>query len=132
MKTILIADDEQDILEVLNFILEARGYQVVTAANGKDAYALLESQQIDLIISDYMMPVMNGLELHARIQANPDYRCIPFILISAFPNEMSNERIQVLPKPFDIDHLVTEVTKALQASPSVAMAGQANCPDMAV
>ena len=113
MKTILIADDEQDILEVLAFIMEAQGYRVVTAANGRDAYALLESQHIDLVISDYMMPIMNGMELHARLRAHPEHHHLPFILISAFTSEVSNEPLQVLPKPFNIDHLVAEVAKAL-------------------
>lgn len=113
MKTIMIADDEHDILEVLSFVLASQGYQVATAANGNQAYEILQSRHIDLIISDYMMPGMNGIELHAKVRNHPELYTLPFILISAFPCGVSDDSIRVLSKPFDIEHLLGEVAEAL-------------------
>lgn len=113
MKTIMIADDEQDILEILAFVLDAQGYEVATAANGNEAYALLQIRHIDLIISDYMMPGMDGIELLAKVRNHPEHHGLPFILISAFPCGVSDDSIRVLSKPFDIERLLGEVAEAL-------------------
>lgn len=113
MKTIMIADDEHDILEVLAFVLNAQGYEVATAGNGNEAYALLQSTHVDLIISDFMMPGMNGMELHAKVRDHPEHKNLPFILISAFPCGVSDNSIRVLSKPFDVERLLKEVAEAL-------------------
>ena len=79
-RTILIAEDDQDIVELLRLYLENEGYQVVTAGDGRAAYQLMEQQTVDLALVDIMMPQMNGYEL---IRAIREKHNIPVIILSA-------------------------------------------------
>jgi two-component system, OmpR family, alkaline phosphatase synthesis response regulator PhoP len=82
-KTILVADDESHILHVVSVKLSNAGYRVLTATDGKEALELALSEHPDLIITDYQMPQMSGLELCARLQENPSAANIPAILLTA-------------------------------------------------
>ena len=78
--TILIAEDDKDIVNLLKLYLESNGYRVITAENGAEAYAVIRTQKIDLAVLDIMMPEMDGYELTAKIRQ--DYR-FPIIFLSA-------------------------------------------------
>lgn len=78
--TILIAEDDKDIVNLLKLYLESNGYRVITAKNGAEAYAVIRTQKIDLAVLDIMMPEMDGYELTAKIRQ--DYR-FPIIFLSA-------------------------------------------------
>ena len=67
-KQILIADDSESIREVLAFILENSGYQVLQARDGLDALKYFDGRSIDLLITDYHMPNLNGLELTVQVR----------------------------------------------------------------
>lgn len=79
--TLLIAEDDQDIVEVLKMYLENLGYHVLTAANGEDAYRILQGQSVDLCIFDIMMPKMNGFQLIKKARENK--ASMPIIVLSA-------------------------------------------------
>lgn len=81
-ESILIVDDNEDILEFLSEVLGGT-YQVYVALNGLEALKLLDSQMISLIISDIMMPEIDGFELCGTVKANVDYCHIPIILLTA-------------------------------------------------
>ncbi len=83
MTLILVVDDEVSIVELLSMFLEATGYQVMKAYNGQKALDCLASARPDVVISDVMMPVLDGRELCRRMQADPRYRSIPIVLMSA-------------------------------------------------
>ena len=83
MKTIMVVDDEFDLLTVWRLLLEQVGYAVVTAPNGAAALELIRHARPDLILCDCMMPVMSGPELCAALFDDPDLRTIPIILCSA-------------------------------------------------
>lgn len=68
---ILLVDDESDIVRTLQFRLQAAGYEVLTAANGAEAMEMINDEPVDLILSDFMMPEMNGIELTRTIRSNP-------------------------------------------------------------
>ncbi len=87
--TILVADDNDDLRNYLKDLLLSR-YNVITANDGMRAYERAISEQPDLIISDIVMPEMNGIELCSRVKANPDTNRIPVLLITA-RNLMSTE-----------------------------------------
>lgn len=80
---ILVVDDNPDKLSLLETALSLAGYQVHTAKDGDEALAFIESYQPDLVITDVMMPRMNGYELAERIRANPQTRFIPVIMQTA-------------------------------------------------
>ena len=82
-KLILVVDDEFDVLSAYTMLFEYRGYRVRTAGNGEEALAMAARERPDIVISDYMMPVMDGAQLCLLWRADPDLRHIPFILASA-------------------------------------------------
>jgi len=86
MKTvafILVVDDEPRFLNGIRLILEAEGYQVLTAGDGVEALVVLQSQPVDLILADIAMPRMNGYQLYERVRENPQWVAVPFIFLTA-------------------------------------------------
>jgi CheY-like chemotaxis protein len=83
MKLILIVEDEYGNAEVLQMLLEAEGYRVAAASNGKAALELLAGEKPAAILSDFMMPHMTGSELGLAVRADPALGDIPFVFVSA-------------------------------------------------
>jgi two-component system response regulator VanR len=81
--TILVVDDQPEILDNLELLLEAEGFQVLTARDGIEALALLQSHPVDLILADIAMPRMNGYQLHERVRENPQWVAVPFLFLTA-------------------------------------------------
>ena len=112
MQTILVVEDETSITDVIIAILSDEGYRVVAAGNGQEAFTRLQSEHPDLIISDVMMPVMDGRELSKRLQAHPEYSSIPLIMMSAAYGPAylgGNLHSAFLRKPFNVQDLITTV-----------------------
>ncbi|MEZ4671881.1 MAG: response regulator [Anaerolineae bacterium] len=113
MRTILLVDDNSDIVTLLQMILKQQGYQVITGRNGQEGMRLLERSEPkpDLIISNYYMPHMNGLVFLEQVRRQPQYEHIPFIMLSAAAGTQWQEQATdlgangFLPKPFKIDLL---------------------------
>jgi CheY-like chemotaxis protein len=94
---ILVVDDERDIREVLQTALEMEGYRVQTAANGKEALALLEREPgLQLVLLDLMMPVMNGLEFLGTVRRDPRLQDLPVVVVSAFGQMVRDGALQAL------------------------------------
>jgi CheY-like chemotaxis protein len=103
--TILIVDDEFSLAETLAEILTSESYGVVTAANGRDALAEMGKSTPDLVLLDYMMPVMDGLEMLRVMRQRPALQQIPVILMTASHLNVTPEQQQyeaLLRKPFEI------------------------------
>ncbi len=81
-KTILIVDDEKDIIDLLSYNLSSKGYNVITAGNGAEALLKVNSD-VDLILLDVMMPKMNGYDVCKSVRNNPTSSDIPIILLTA-------------------------------------------------
>jgi diguanylate cyclase (GGDEF)-like protein len=90
---VLVVDDDPDKSELLKVALSMEGYEVQTAADGKEALSAIESFQPDLVVSDIIMPEVNGYELARRIRENPRTRYIPIILQSAASIEAKDFRL---------------------------------------
>jgi two-component system, OmpR family, alkaline phosphatase synthesis response regulator PhoP len=119
VKTILIVEDEQAIAEMLAAILEETNYRVVIAGNGQEALKRLETTSPDLIISDIMMPVMDGRTLCVKLQAHPRYRSIPIVLMSAAFDSISRidgNPAGFLRKPFGLQELLNTIVNILGES----------------
>ena len=88
---VLLVDDDRDVRELLAELLTQEGYHVIMAANAEEALARLETVIPDLVVSDLMMPVMDGAELLARLSNDARYAAIPTILLTA-TSELMAER----------------------------------------
>jgi two-component system, OmpR family, phosphate regulon response regulator PhoB len=105
--TILIVDDEEPVRELVALLLRGGGYHTLQAIHGAQALELITKEHPDLVISDVMMPVLNGAELCRRLKAGPDTRAIPVILMSAAgPRSADGSGSDAfLAKPFDLAEL---------------------------
>jgi two-component system, OmpR family, alkaline phosphatase synthesis response regulator PhoP len=92
VKKILIADDEPDILEIIQFNLEAEGYEVVTAKNGDEAIEMAKRHRPQLIMLDVMMPGKNGIEVCKILRLQPDFKSTLIIFLSALSDEGTEVR----------------------------------------
>jgi CheY-like chemotaxis protein len=108
MKTILVVDDEFDILTAWRLLLERHGYAVLTASNGAAALEQIDKIRPDVIVSDCMMPVMSGLQLCAALYNAPSLRTVPIILCSAVADipAQPNPKIEYARKPLSLDALL--------------------------
>nr|AHE14567.1 response regulator [uncultured bacterium] len=116
METVLVVDDEQGILEALADLLREEGFRVQTAAHGREALERMAELKPDLVLTDWMMPVLDGPALIARIHAEPAYGDVALIAMSAV--DVTGLRRQhpgllFLQKPFDISTLMRQVRTAL-------------------
>ncbi len=82
-KTIMVVDDNPDIITIVRTILEGKGYNVASAASGPELLNHLKTQKPDLIILDIMMPEMDGLEVLTRLKGVPETSSVPIILLTA-------------------------------------------------
>ncbi len=132
--TILIVEDEDYLLEGLHDLLTygsaERTYRCLTASNGKQALAILEKEQPDLIISDVRMPVMNGYELLKRTRNDDRWSDIPFIMLTAHGSRPEVHRgrmagvAQYVTKPYDSDYLLNLIDTSLDRYLQKAQAKQ--------
>ncbi|MGG3794315.1 sigma-54 dependent transcriptional regulator [Pseudomonas paraversuta] len=115
---ILVVDDEPKLCDLLSSALSQNEVQVFTAGNGLHALAILEQEDIDLIISDWRMPGMDGSQLLAEVKVR--YPHLPVIVMTAYSTvknavqSMRDGAYDYIAKPFDIDELDITVSKALQ------------------
>ncbi|WP_421943518.1 response regulator transcription factor [Pedobacter sp.] len=116
---ILLVDDEEDILEYVADVLSEK-YNVLTASNGLEALEILNQEIIQLVISDVMMPEMDGFQLCEKIKSNFEYSHIPVILLTArIGLQATIEGLEVgadayVEKPFNTDFLQVQVSSLLK------------------
>ena len=116
MKTLLVVDDEVGITEALSELLSDEGFHVLVAFNGKEGLERIAEKRPDLILLDYMMPVMGAREMLSSLRGDAAYQNIPVILMSAVPRSsiaLDCQPTIFLRKPFSIDRLLAEVRRLL-------------------
>ena len=119
-KQLMLVDDDPNLILLVKDYLEFRGYQVITAGNGREALDLLEEQIPDLIICDVMMPEMDGYSLVQHIRENSTTEWVPVLFLSA--KGQSQDRVKGLNtgadvyivKPFEPEELVAQVESSLK------------------
>jgi two-component system sensor histidine kinase/response regulator len=127
-RKILVVEDNEDMLNGIRDILEMSGYQVITAVDGQEALAWMQQHRPDLIISDIMMPQMDGYELFSAVRANPKWLRVPFVFLTA-----KDQRLDVrlgkqlgaddyLTKPFEPEDLIVVVEAKLERAASLQAA----------
>ncbi|HWC75037.1 MAG TPA: response regulator [Gemmatimonadales bacterium] len=117
--SILLVDDDADVRLLVGGLLTSAGYIVHTAREGHHAFQVLDKIETpDLILLDYIMPMMGGKEFLAIRRRDPRLRIIPVILLSAWTRQWSGARlgvVEVLAKPVDPDRLLTVVERVLRS-----------------
>ena len=122
-KTILAIEDNEDIRQLIALILEDAGFAVLTCANGSDGLTLARSEHPDLILLDFMMPGMNGLEVLSELRQDLDPRiqAIPVLMLTAKSADedrdgaLAKGATAYLLKPFKPEKLVEEVLSIFNA-----------------
>lgn len=129
-KTILLVDDDASLRRVLAHHLSEAGYQVLTAANGKEGLEVFTSQQVEMVITDIQMPELSGLELMRRISVmSPD---VVVLVITAYGSiETAVEAMKLgaydyITKPFNREELLLTVSKGFNIQPSCARTGRSS------
>lgn len=136
MKQILVVDDEPAALTLLEIALKQNGYQPLLAQDGTEALAILDSQPVDLIISDVAMPRMNGYQLCQAVKTSPQWALIPFILVSgrSQPSDIRYGKSlgadDYLTKPYKLADLLAVIEGRLAVAQRLrASLGQSGPPD---
>ena len=101
---ILIVEDEPDLRFMIKLILDRGGHEVVEARDGADALQRVQARRPDLVITDVMMPVMDGLELIRHLRSNPQTAMIPILAVSSHSEIPAADG--TLEKPFEPRHLL--------------------------
>ena len=118
MALILVVDDEFSVAEVLEAVLIDAGHEVITAVNGRQGLERLQQRPPDLVLLDFMMPVMDGPAMLRSMRSDPAYRAIPAIVMSSLPEATIAASAKglynaLLRKPFKIATVVEAVNEVL-------------------
>lgn len=120
-KTIFVADDEPEVLGLMRMVLEWENYTVLEAADGWKALEMIQASRPDLALLDVRMPKLDGLNVLARLQADPELASIPVVMLSVvttYPQvkiALGSGAVAYLPKPFEIRELTRLVEQILSA-----------------
>ena len=112
--TVLAVDDQPANLRLLDAVLTPRGHRVLTASSGTDGLALLETEDVDLVLLDIVMPGMDGHEVCRRIRSTPATEFLPVVMITASGSEQRLAALEsgaddFVTKPFDKSELLARV-----------------------
>ncbi|GIE92465.1 response regulator [Actinoplanes regularis] len=113
MSGILVVDDEPDLRAIARRVLERAGHEVREAGNGQAALELVRQSLPDLILTDIMMPLMDGYELIRQIRADAATARIPILVMSGYHPRPLDADVQLIAKPFKLSDLVAAVEAQL-------------------
>lgn len=120
MTKILIVEDDVMLLETMKFRLEASGYEIIVAENGKEGSFKAMSEKPDLILADIMMPELDGIAMVKIIRANSDLKTVPIIVCSALGRDedikkaMETGANDYITKPYESDVLLKKIEDLLK------------------
>jgi CheY-like chemotaxis protein len=112
MRTILVVDDDSSMRFLLKMLFESAGYEVVEAQHGAAALERLKEARPSLVVTDLMMPVMDGIQLIERLRSDPEMQSIPILATTAQLAKVAEPADAVLTKPFDPDKFL-EIARSL-------------------
>jgi two-component system chemotaxis response regulator CheY len=118
-KKIMTVDDAATMRKLIGFTLRGAGHEVLEAEDGMRALAVLDSKEVDLVITDINMPNMNGIDLTRRIRSLPKYRSTPILIVTTESELAIKSQAKAagatgwIVKPFRPDQLVAVVSKVL-------------------
>lgn len=120
MASIVVADDDPDILNIVSMTLESMGHEVHRASNGREAMQLVRATRPDLVLMDLMMPGVNGYEATSALKADPETASIPILALTAKAMRGDEEKGRqagvdaYITKPFRISQVIDVVERFIQ------------------
>jgi two-component system, OmpR family, phosphate regulon response regulator PhoB len=133
---VLVVEDEAAIATLLRYNLEKQGYRVSEASDGQEALTRIQEQQPDIVLLDWMLPVMSGIEVCRQIRRKPATRDLPVIMVTARTEDHDAVRAlntgadDYITKPFNIDALLARMRALLRRSNAVPDKGQLTFHDI--
>jgi two-component system, OmpR family, phosphate regulon response regulator PhoB len=133
---VLVVEDEAALVTMLRYNLEKQGFRVEEAADGQEALTRIAEMPPDLVLLDWMLPVMSGLEICRQIRRRPDTRDLPIIMVTARAEEQDAVRglntgaDDYIAKPFSMDALLARMRALLRRSGSMPTKGQLSFHDI--
>ena len=121
-KNVLVVEDDKIMGQMVAEILDDIGFEVTTAPSGRIAFEKLQHHSVDFIVLDILLPEMDGFEVYSKLQADPDTKDIPVMIITAWADERHIEKASrvgirhFLAKPFTEDELLREILSLLRDS----------------
>lgn len=118
-KTVLIVDDAISMRGLVAMTLRNGGYQVVEASDGLDALKKIEHQKVNMVVTDFNMPNMNGIDLIKRLKADPRYKFLPIVMLTTESDESRKRQGQMagakawIVKPFKPETILMVVKKII-------------------
>jgi len=119
MRCVMAVDDSVTMRQMVSFTLKQAGYEVVEAADGRDALSKLREQRVSLIITDLYMPNLDGIELIKQVRASPSYRFTPILMLTTESQGSKKSEGQAagatgwIVKPFQPEQLLKVVKRVL-------------------
>ncbi len=135
---VLVVEDEAALVTLLRYNLEAAGYEVATAQDGDEAMMLIAERRPDLIVLDWMLPSISGLEVCRQVRRKPATRDVPVILLTARTEEADRVRgldsgaDDYIPKPFSPAELIARIRAVLRRARPAASVEQLTYADLVV
>ena len=129
---ILLVDDEVELSKLVKMRLEANGYEVLTAFNGQDALEKAQTERVDVIILDLMLPKINGYEVYTMLKQDARYQHIPIVIFTALAQTKDAALAKecganaYICKPFKADQLLQTIASFSSSSPTEPSGGGAN------
>lgn len=115
---VLVVDDEPAITALLSEVLDIAGFDALTATNGRTALAIARREHPALVLTDRLMPEVDGIEFVRRLRASPVTNDIPVVLMSSTrPTHEQIDDIPFLPKPFDLDEVLSVIAQYVAHNP---------------
>ena len=127
---VLVVEDEAAIATMLRYNLEKQGYRVAEATDGQEALTRIQEQQPDIVLLDWMLPLMSGIEVCRQIRRKPATRDLPVIMVTARTEDhdavrgLNTGADDYVTKPFNIDSLLARMRALLRRSNAVPDKGQ--------
>ncbi len=132
----LVVEDEPALVTMLRYNLEKQGYRVEDAADGQEALNLIQEQKPDIVLLDWMLPTLSGIEVCRRIRREPATRDLPVIMLTARTEDRDAVRAlntgadDYITKPFGIDALLARIRALLRRAGAVPEKGQLGFQDI--
>lgn len=122
-RTVVIVEDEQEMIDLIQLILSRRGFDVIGANGGAKGLEAIRQHQPDLVLLDLMMPEMDGWQVYQQLKADDDTASIPVIVVTAKAQNIDKvlglhiaKVDDYIPKPFSLEELVERIEKVLKRS----------------